>query len=121
MKQAFQAVETLLKSMKVLLQEAGIRCEMPTGAIERIPASSYSEIFDFLHNIFMSTEWAHAVRTRELVPDHVWKNLKLVGNPNMAEYRVLRKALAPVKKMWRPPCPFFGKHYEQAEIGRAHV
>lgn len=116
MQQAFDDVKRLVDSMSFILTKAGIRHAMPTGAIDRIPLKSYSEIYDFLHRLYMSAAWREAQRAKELVSDDSWARLEIIGNKHMVEYKHLRKFLPDVVALWKPPFKFFGKHHAEVKI-----
>lgn len=120
MQDSWKKVETLIDEMRKLLLLAGIperQITMPTTDPDNTPAviplARYNEIYDWLHMLLMSDEWAMVVSARQLVPDSVWDYYQLHDIKGQQEQLVLEKHLVKLRKRWKQNRPsFFGRCFK---------
>lgn len=119
MNQAWDNVQSLINEMRPLLLQAGIperQIIMPDAKPEEIKSERYIEIFDWLHDLRMSPEWASAAKARSLVKEYVWANYKATGVQGLQEQIILEAANIKLRKAWKRDRPFFfGRKFKKGK------
>jgi hypothetical protein len=109
MQLAWDNVNDIFKLMQPRLADAGITVRMPEGDINQIAIDKYNEVFDFIHILSLSDEWARLKKFHDSVGEWRWQGFRDLGQKNAAEHRELRRHLAPFKALWKPPSGFFNR------------
>lgn len=116
MLQLWKQVNSLINEMRPVLLDAGIpenQITMPKADPIRIKFDSYVRIYDWLHNIYLSEEYAGILKVKKLLPEYVWNNYKAFGVRGLPEQLLLGSAGEKLQKLWRKNRPqFLGRDFK---------
>jgi hypothetical protein len=110
MQQAWDDVSKMLDGVRPHLLRAGIperQLSMPTAEPVEIRIERYVEIFDWLHALTQSDEWAALMKAWKLRPEHIWEGYALHEIKGLQEQILLEKAQIAIRKRWKLDRPFF--------------
>lgn len=116
MQQAWSDIEKLLNEMKPYLVEA--RCKAVQMS-ERDPneynGQHLADVFDWLHQLYLSEAYTNVLAAKALVPESMWQNYKLLGVTGLREQMILESRLRELLKAWKANRPGFFNHKKRHE------
>ncbi len=62
--------------------------------------------FDWLHDLKLSVEYSNYLEVRDLLPEEIWDNYKILEVTGLIEIEMLGIAASKLRKLWkqnRPP------------------
>ena len=111
-----ETLPKLLAEMKPLLVAAGVKKGQIDLSIAKPFTKSAVTAFDWLHDLYMSYEYARMAKAYVLVPPEMWKRYKLLEIEGLAEQIILENASKELLKKWRSKRPrLLGKRKKNNE------
>lgn len=106
----FEKLTKLLDEMRPILLAVGIHEKRLIINVERKQVKTLVDAYDWLHELYLSSEFELAKKARSLVSEEVWGNYNLLGIKDLQEQILWNKAKDNLLKRWRHKRPnIFGR------------
>lgn len=91
--------------MKTILKAAGAQDHQLSVIPKEYKTKTLALAFDWLHDIYMSDDYAKVLKVWNLLPEAVWSNYELLGVTDLTEQRLLISESKGLLKLWKTNRP----------------
>lgn len=105
MSDARSTIENLLNEMRTILLVAGVPKKQINMRCCAFKINTCNKAFDWLHELYMSPEYAAVVKVYKLLSPEIWTRYKVLGIEDLAEQVLLANAGKALWRRWRRQRP----------------
>ena len=102
---SLESLNNLLNKMKPILRAAGVLDHQLDIVPKEYKTKTLAVAFDWLHDIYLSHDYARVIKIWTSVAPDVWVKYRLYGIENLTEQRLLLAASSGLIKLWKNKRP----------------